>query len=160
MIRFHFIFVWFRLLLASASALRTQKARRCGVFCLRRCGAICLRSGLAAFAVHALPWAALEADFIKPEPNEDEMENRKKDTLYRSHIQLSFSCFFSAQLIVAETIGSEFILLRLFFSVFSRGCLRQERSFFRTVWVHWVVFQDFFYFGFLNCAKECIVTIV
>ena len=45
-------------------------------------------------------------------------ESRKKETLYHSRIQFSFSYFFSAQLIFAEVLGSELMLLRSFFPYF------------------------------------------
>ena len=85
------------------------------------------------------------------------MENRKKEILYHSRIQLSFSCFFSPQLIFAEALGIELMLLRFFFSYILRVVLGQERSFFPTFGVHGVVFQGFLHFGLQNDAKECIV---
>ena len=82
------------------------------------------------------------------------MENRKKETLYRSRIQLSFSCCFSPQLIFAEVLGSELMSLRFFFSYFLGIVLGQERSFFPTFGAHGVVFQGFVQFGFQSGAKD------
>ena len=50
--------------------------------------------------------------------NKRKRTTAKKETLYHSRFQLSFSCSFSAQLIFAEVLGSELMLLRPFFSYF------------------------------------------
>ena len=101
--------------------------------------------------MHALPWAALKDDFIKKEQYHEEeqtkTDNRKKETLYHSRIQLSFSCSFSAQLIFAEVLGSELMFLRFFFSYFLGVVLIQECSFFLAL----------FDLGFQNGVQECIV---
>ena len=130
--------------------------------------AFCLRSALAAFDVHALPWAALRDYFIRRYRtavvrDRTEQEKTEPNRRKRNHTKMKYKTekgkpciivasnfqflFFSPQLLFAEVLGSELLLLRFFFPSFLGVVLGQERSFFPAL----------FDFGFQNNAKECIV---
>ena len=125
-------------------------------------------SALAAFDVHALPWAALRDYFIRRYRtavvrDRTEQEKTEPNRRKRNHTKMKYKTekgkpciivasnfhflLFSPQLLFAEVLGSELLLLRFFFSSFLGIVLGQERSFFPAV----------FAFGFQNGANECIV---
>ena len=89
--------------------------------------------------------------------NKRKRTTAKKETLYHSRFQLSFSCSFSAQLIFAEVLGSELMFLRSFFFLIFLG-LFGPGAFFLT---HDLGppggFTRVFPLRTPNGAKECIV---